>query len=55
MLRTLLEDRFKLAAHRESKEVPGYALVVAKSGFKLKPVEPGAGGTDSEGPGVRSP
>jgi len=51
MLRTLLEDRFKLAAHRESKEVPGYALVVAKSGFKLKPVEPGAGGTDSEGAG----
>jgi uncharacterized protein (TIGR03435 family) len=47
MLRTLLEDRFKLAVHRESKEMPGYALEVAKSGFKLKPVEPGDGGTDS--------
>jgi len=46
MLRTLLEDRFKLAAHMESKEVPGYALVVAKGGFKLKPVEP-AGGSDT--------
>jgi uncharacterized protein (TIGR03435 family) len=39
MLRTLLEDRFKLAVHRETKELPGYALVVAKGGFKLKPVE----------------
>jgi len=44
MLRTLLEDRFKLAVHRESKDMPGYALVVAKSGFKLKPVEPGGSG-----------
>ena len=39
MLRTLLEDRLKLAAHRESRQMPGYALVVTKSGFKLKPVE----------------
>ena len=35
MLRALLEDRFKLAAHRETKEVPGYELVVAKGGSKL--------------------
>jgi hypothetical protein len=34
MLRTLLEDRFKLAIHRETKETSGYALVVAKSGPK---------------------
>ncbi|MEO8372506.1 MAG: TIGR03435 family protein [Candidatus Solibacter sp.] len=47
MLRTLLEDRFKLVAHRESKEKQGYALVVAKSGFKLKPVEAGSAGTDT--------
>ena len=39
MLRTLLEDRFKLAVHHDSKELPGFALVVAKGGFKLKPVE----------------
>ena len=45
MLRTLLEERFKLATHGEQKELPGYALVVAKSGLKLKPVEPAAGGT----------
>jgi len=50
MLRTLLEDRFRLAVHRESKELPGYALVVANKGFKLKPVEPGGpGGTESKG------
>jgi len=36
MLRTLLEDRFKLAIHRESKDMPGYALVVAKGGAKLQ-------------------
>ena len=48
MLRTLLEDRFKLATHRETKEMPGYAMVVAKSGLKLKPVEADKrGGTDS--------
>jgi uncharacterized protein (TIGR03435 family) len=54
MLRTLLEDRFKLSVHRESKEMPGYALVVAKSGFKLKPVEPGADDTRHNGGRVQT-
>ena len=36
MLQVLLEERFKLAAHRESKEHPVLALVVAKGGSKLK-------------------
>lgn len=45
MLRSLLEDRFGLQVHRETKEAPGYALVVAKGGFKLTPAE---GGDDSE-------
>ena len=49
MLRTLLEDRFKLAAHRETRELPGYALVAAKGGFKLKPVEPGDDDIDHHG------
>jgi uncharacterized protein (TIGR03435 family) len=49
MLRTLLEDRFKLAVHRESKDLPGYALVLAKGGFKIKPVEPGASGIETRG------
>jgi uncharacterized protein (TIGR03435 family) len=54
MLRTLLEDRFHLAVHLESKDTPGYALVVAKSGFKLKPVEPGGSDTDTEGGRVQT-
>jgi uncharacterized protein (TIGR03435 family) len=54
MLRTLLEDRLKLAAHRETKEMPGYVMSVVKSGFKLKPVEPGPGGTSSHGGAVRT-
>lgn len=36
MLRTLLEDRFKLKAHLENKELPVYTLVVGKDGPKLK-------------------
>ena len=35
MLQALLAERFKLATHRETKEVPVYALVAAKSGPKL--------------------
>lgn len=36
MLQTLLKDRFQLALHRESKDLPVYALVAAKGGIKLK-------------------
>jgi uncharacterized protein (TIGR03435 family) len=36
MLQTLLEERFKLVAHREKKEQPVYALIVSKDGHKLK-------------------
>lgn len=49
MLRTLLEDRLKLAAHRESRELPGYVLAVSKSGFKLQSVPSGDNGIDHEG------
>jgi len=38
MLQTLLEDRLQLKFHRETKEVPVYALVVAKAG-KLREAE----------------
>lgn len=37
MLRNLLEQRLHLAVHSEHRIVPGYALVVAKGGSKLKP------------------
>jgi uncharacterized protein (TIGR03435 family) len=36
MLQTLLADRFKLALHRETKELPVYTLVVGKNGSKLQ-------------------
>lgn len=39
MLQSLLAERFQLKAHRELKEMTGYALLPAKSGFKLKPAE----------------
>ena len=41
MLRTLLEERFHLKIHRETEDVPMFALTVAKSGFKLKPMQAG--------------
>jgi uncharacterized protein (TIGR03435 family) len=39
MLQTLLADRFKLASHRETKEMQAYVFTVAKGGHKLKPSE----------------
>ena len=41
MMQNLLADRFKLKVHRESKEMPIYALVLARSDGKLgKQIEP---------------
>jgi len=37
MLRALLADRFKLVMHNESREMPTYALVTARSDKKLGP------------------
>ena len=36
MMQTLLEDRFQLKVHRETKEVPAYIMTVAKGGPKLQ-------------------
>jgi uncharacterized protein (TIGR03435 family) len=36
MLRALLATRFQVKAHRETRELPVYALVVAKDGPKMK-------------------
>jgi uncharacterized protein (TIGR03435 family) len=51
LLQSLLAERFNLKIHRESKELPIYALVVGKDGPKLKKseVQPGAG-TDVKPP-----
>jgi uncharacterized protein (TIGR03435 family) len=49
MLKTLLEERFKLAAHREMRTIPAYALAIGKDGLKIKEVEPGEGKTNTSG------
>jgi uncharacterized protein (TIGR03435 family) len=36
MLKSLLENRFSLKVHRETKEMPMYSLVVEKNGVKMK-------------------
>jgi uncharacterized protein (TIGR03435 family) len=36
MLRTLLGDRFKLAAHHETRDLPTYALVATTGGSRLR-------------------
>jgi uncharacterized protein (TIGR03435 family) len=41
MLKALLAERFKLTLHREAKELPVYALVIAKNGPKLQEAKPG--------------
>lgn len=41
MFQNLLADQFKLALHRESRLLPGYALVIAPNGPKVQPAKPG--------------
>ena len=36
LVQSLLADRFQLKVHRETREIPVYELVIAKSGSKLK-------------------
>src|SRR5271157_134132 len=53
MLQNLLAERFKLTLHREKKDLPMYALVVAKNGPKMKESvapAPQAGAPGAEGP-----
>jgi uncharacterized protein (TIGR03435 family) len=44
MMQSLLAERFKLAFHKETRELPVYALIVGKNGPKMKEVveEPAA-------------
>jgi uncharacterized protein (TIGR03435 family) len=52
MLQSLLADRFHLKVHIETKELPVYALVVAKGGAKLKAsaAPPAASAPDEDAP-----
>jgi len=48
MLETLLEDRFRMSAHRENREMPAYALITDKKGSRVSVSEEGecaAGGS----------
>lgn len=51
MQRSILEDRFQLKAHHETRERPIYELVVAKSGSKLKETDSATPGGYSMGSG----
>ena len=41
MMQSLLEDRFQLRVHRETREGPVYELTVAKGGSKIQPAKQG--------------
>jgi uncharacterized protein (TIGR03435 family) len=47
MLQNLLAERFKLAIHRDSKDLPMYSLVVNKGSPKLKVSDPSEGDQDA--------
>lgn len=55
MMQTLLEDRFKLKVHHETREIPIYALTVAKGGAKLQPAQEGKCFPRSSPPAQRPP
>ena len=42
MLQSLLEDRFSLALHRETRELPVYTMTLAKSGLRIQPTKEGS-------------
>ena len=55
MIQALLVDRFKLAFHRETRDLPIYSLVIAKNGSKLQESKidvANPGGRSGLGPGM---
>jgi uncharacterized protein (TIGR03435 family) len=42
MLQSLLEERFGLALHRETRELPVYTMNVAKNGLRIQPTKEGS-------------
>lgn len=55
MLQNLLAERFKLAIHRESKELPMYSLTVAKGGPKLTAAQEAPPPKEGEDPAALPP
>jgi uncharacterized protein (TIGR03435 family) len=64
MVRALLEDRFKVRVHFETKELDGYVLTIGKSGIKFKETSndpicnapaPAGAPAPGNGPGSRGP
>lgn len=58
MLQSLLEDRFQLRVHRQSREMSVYALAPARGGLKLTPPRDGScveEGAAPPGPGDPTP
>jgi uncharacterized protein (TIGR03435 family) len=55
MVQSLLAERFKLTLHHSTKEVPLYALVVAKNGPKLKEAADAPPPSDGGGPAPGGP
>jgi uncharacterized protein (TIGR03435 family) len=51
MLLPVLADRFNLKFHHETRDLPTYALVVAKGGLKMKEAKPG----DTYPNGIKGP
>jgi bla regulator protein BlaR1 len=50
MMLQLLVDRFGLKYHHEKRELPMYALVIAKGGLKMKPTKPDQDGAAADAP-----
>jgi uncharacterized protein (TIGR03435 family) len=42
IMQALLENRFQLTTHRDTREVPAYIMTVARGGAKLRPTEEGS-------------
>ncbi len=58
MLQSLLEEEFKLVAHREKRDLPVYELAVSKSGMKFRPKEQACADSEPvpyQGPGRGAP
>jgi uncharacterized protein (TIGR03435 family) len=49
MLQALLTERFQIKSHRETKDLPVYALGVGKEGLKIQPSDPTGTIADSNG------